>query len=49
MHVHACVLYVHTCVCTVEPLITDTPRSGQPLYNGQTMVWIEFSIALILN
>ena len=23
--------------CTVEPPITDTPRSGQPLYNGQTL------------
>ena len=21
--------------CTVEPLITDPPRSGQPLYSGQ--------------
>ena len=24
-------------ICTVEPLIMDTPKSGQPPYNGQSV------------
>ena len=39
-----CEYFINTCWggrggggCTVEPPITDTPRSGQPLYSGQTL------------
>ena len=28
-------IIVHAKMNTVEPLITDSPRSGQPLYSGQ--------------
>ena len=31
-----CVRSVHTHINTVEPPIVDTPKSGQPPYNGQT-------------
>ena len=29
-------MYIHQYIHTVELLITDLPRSGQSLYNGQT-------------
>ena len=28
----------HQPTCTVKPLITDPPKSGQPLYNGRCQV-----------
>ena len=33
----------------VEPLIMHSPRSGQPLYDGQVQLHIEISIVVILN
>lgn len=37
------VSYTYAIICilrsTVEPLITDTPNSGHPLYNGQPWIY----------
>ena len=34
IYIRTCTCTYNSCMCTVEPLLTDPPRSGPPLYNG---------------